>query len=93
MSKHTPGPWNLKPAKNSIAIMGPLDKGCCEEVARCQSWNATADARLIAKAPKMYEFLKTIAAFLDNPEAADWKDGKPKLCQEALSILSEIEGD
>lgn len=75
-AKHTPGPWFLT-AKNAVVphvVMGFHG----EAIARCTSHERTPDdlehermtanARLIAAAPSMYEYIAARAA--TDPEAA-----------------------
>ena len=65
MSQHTPGPWTVKPttvrwhpnnSTGDLIVAGPQIIG--------EIWlgeNREANARLIAKAPEMYELLTRIA--------------------------------
>lgn len=96
-AKHTAGPWRHSPQKGkkghcytaqvwdntgqSLAIIE--DKENADE--------ATANARLIAASPEMYEMLKSCLAFVDVLDlhgiAGDWSE-RPKL----VELIKKIEG-
>lgn len=60
--------WEMVRAKNSIAIMGPIERGCQEEIARCCSFNREQLAPLIAAAPDLLAALKEALANMPNWE-------------------------
>ena len=71
MSKHTPGPWVASPVYNfSDSLVGYIrtqKEGGGELIAQTRGWvknsthdEVTANARLIAAAPKMLKALKSL---------------------------------
>lgn len=93
---HTLGPWVQQKGKKSIAIMGPLDRGCREEIARCQSWNSEADARLIAAAPELLEALENLleanAAFKTIDPTVDPDSLWEAAMEEAKAVVAKAKG-
>ena len=64
MSAHTPGPWAYRPSNNGHFIAGTGENsGYLAEVRQCRSkQDIRADARLIAAAPTMYEYVASSAS-------------------------------
>jgi len=80
MSGHTPGPWRVYPAGSSVPHYQVCDRIVSDVPSgRClYDGLSDADARLIAAAPRMYEYIASRAA-----------NG----CATAKAILESINGD
>jgi hypothetical protein len=69
-AQHTPGPWTYEDATYSDwgewAINTPLRRVA---LVNDGAGNAEANARLIAAAPRMYDFIAILANLVDFPEA------------------------
>ena len=90
MSKHTPGPWRVEAHYSGPATMAQMrnpERLLCvnaDASAKPPGWQATdANARLIAAAPRMYEFIEQVAR-------CRIRDTPPY--EEATAILEEIDG-
>lgn len=80
MSQHTPGPWNAGYYLENWAVAPDTDPS--HPVARmCNFVTGEANARLIAAAPTMYQFLIKVANLHNNP----W------MAKEAIEILRQID--
>ncbi len=80
MSAHTPGPWLRDYGQNYAEIVCALSpRGKVKTIARIASGvkSREADARLIAAAPTMYDYIKAQAGLGDT---------------EAAKILESIDG-
>ena len=95
MSKFTPGPWRLLNGKN---IVGPKN-----QIAKVWMFNdgeGTANARLIASAPDMYEALSDLVGrinkFIDRrfvDDGPDWEYSKlHDRIEAARAALAKAEG-
>ena len=88
--KHTPGPWCVKPynwQRGNVSVFatkfGRAPYGACVAYTPCSDGvggeeGALANARLIAAAPKMYEYIASSAS-----------NG----CAEAKRLIAEVEGE
>jgi hypothetical protein len=88
LTQHTPGPWTFKAHKQNADVadvFSGVPRGRFSEVGVAVNVN-TADARLIAAAPEMYDLLRRM-----NREgcfdglSAEWG-------HEARALLAKIEG-
>ena len=100
MSKHTPGPWIV--AEDQV---GDDDGNTIADVTLFNEWNTTegivtkempweANARLIAAAPELLEFVEDVAEGLDtggNP--GHLEDAVENLEERAQCIIARIKGD
>ena len=88
MSEHTPGPWWAAPSMFDVdTIYAPAQEdGSRDEVVAMGITNS-ADARLIAAAPEMYEKLVDCAEFLEERSML-----KCEGCSEfAAELLTSVE--
>ena len=87
MPKFTPGEWWVDPNfSDTDVVVGTSDDGGV--VASCfEQDEAEANARLIAKAPKMFEITSGIAA--STLSEADLRE----LHHKAVALLADIEAD
>jgi hypothetical protein len=81
MSKHTPGPWEVKPyawQRGNVSVFAPkfgrAPYGACVAYTPCSDGvggaeGALANARLIAAAPELLEALKRLLTDEDYPQA------------------------
>ncbi len=60
MEKFTPGPWKTNFADNDPVIVG-IDNLIICDLRKFDNYMTLANARLIAAAPEMYEFVKFVA--------------------------------
>ena len=72
-AQHTPGPWNVQQHNEEVIyIEGNRpedgDTRCIAEIKNTDD-EAPHDARLIAAAPRMYDFIAIMACLVDFPEA------------------------
>ena len=69
---YTPGPWKAEEGSHACFIWGPGEFLLDREIATTRrtdiSYEFTANARLIAAAPAMYEALKQASAYFDHDE-------------------------
>ena len=104
MSQHTPGPWNLN--GSTISGRDPLDlRGNYNESPVCtisHGWRNSdidsANARLIAKAPEMYELLLLLTPTLYGCRSGhtfitDTSCDDCRKWEKARTLLREIEED
>ena len=74
MSQHTPGPWIVGTSPEILAPYQIKRNGCSLVIARCweddelDSDTAQANARLIAKAPEMREFMELLIGNLEDAQ-------------------------
>lgn len=89
MSRFTPGPWEYQERSDDYThiVRGPHERFVVQ-LSQDTSGVAEANARLIAAAPEMYEFVKFTLAYLeDRGEAGGRLDAWAK------DILKEIDDD
>lgn len=98
MSKHTPGPWYVDGDYVSGVDIGNTEGtsifyACCCGHVTGDSEQRTANARIIAAAPEMYELIKTGVRFLQNVrQYHPLSAAEEKWEQNARELLAEIEG-
>lgn len=87
---HTPGPWIIFRDKDMpVAILPAGRPGeICQFTTLGAMEETEANARLIAKAPKLIAYLKAI--MMDLPITRDWLD--PEIERMAKEVIAEIEG-
>jgi hypothetical protein len=84
MSKHTPGPWEVRPLNNEIinADHGRLPFGIVAGYTLIGAlYENDADARLIAAAPDLLEFAQEVR-----------RSGDTRLASMALALIAKAEG-
>ena len=88
MSQHTPGPWEVRQAETGKVSIYPI--AGAYRVA--DSYDGLANARLIAAAPEMHDFIKR---YMRTDSAhSDHLPPKPGcLICEACALLARIEGE
>lgn len=80
MSKHTPGPWQIRGEADDITIFVPIAHGLCFEIAQSIGGQVRgkkfddfkeveANARLIAAAPDLLEALHDLLCNVADPPA------------------------
>lgn len=92
MTEHTPGPWKIVEDRNNhwgmVEIEGPAvtvrGLTVATNVDAATARRITADARLIAAAPEMYELLRSIEN--DDNSVPDW------LWQRISEVVDKAEG-
>ena len=98
-SKHTPGPWGIKPFINSPSA--DIDARSGESIATVwdvSDVNVEANARLIAAAPDMLDVLKSLTAtartFRNVPkDKQEWTPIDDENLDAAFALLAKIEGE
>ena len=72
-AQHTPGPWHLECHTGEIRIFPPSPERC--GIAELNGTNETsqANARLIAAAPTMYEYIRKKAGEGDSEAVGIWE--------------------
>ena len=95
MSKHTPGPWCVKPynwQRGNVSVFAPkfgrAPYGACVAYTPCSDGvggedGALANARLIAAAPLMYEALQDLCDTL----------GECGMTEKARAAIKAVEGE
>ena len=100
MSKHTQGPWKIftDPCGNMKvqAIYGSYgfdDSQLMPVDSLSPGINREANARLIAKAPEMYELCRRLKALLDDPHPglSTWQDFFQDVCRKLAKIPEELD--
>ncbi len=98
-SKHTPGPWHWD-GKQKIGSnywrMCTLPKATGSGISGVIDEELVANARLISKAPEMYELLKRLFTLSSNPEQAGdtmWPCSLGQIIGKARRIKAEIDGE
>lgn len=100
MSKHTPGPWYTTnhglAFQSAVCAEDPDHPDCSVVVARVYGKRRReADARLIAKAPSMYDalnrLLSALSASMAGTDEAEEELGRVTV--EALDLLDEIDDE
>ena len=81
MSKHTPGPWRLSPARNALGVVlggparpmhhggttvGQIASACSQEW--MESGELEANAALIAAAPELLDAIRGLVDFIEIDE-------------------------
>ena len=88
MEKHTPGPWTEKASlsKNTVTTKDSahIPIAFCFSADYRVVKEANANARLIAKAPEMYELLKILKGYIEHASIED---------EEIEKLIKEIEGE
>lgn len=89
-SKHTPGPWALfnDGESREWIVMPVMREG---DIARVESGNTEADARLIAAAPDLLAALKQTTDFLD-PDKDPPHVGNRSMLEIARAAIAKAEG-
>jgi hypothetical protein len=97
MSKHTPGPWEVKPyawQRGNVSVFAPkfgrAPYGACVAYTPCSDGvggaeGALANARLIAAAPELLEALKRAHTWLQGSE--------PGRAQYLGEVIAKAEGE
>lgn len=100
MSKHTPGPWEVTwcgdPLEESRYVVDKSDPPML--IADCwpdspddfnlpQSWEYSANAKLIAAAPKMFDALTKIADWW--METPDFKNGEDEMPADVFDAMMD----
>lgn len=85
MAEYTQGKWEVKGLK--IECFGQGIIALCPTPQEGGTFNCSANARLIAKAPATYEALKKLAVHCEQTEKV-----KGELLDNAFAVLSSIEG-
>ncbi len=104
MSKHTAGPWFIMDGRTTAALDDLVGERPFKiyadsfgtKVHHVATGASEEDARLIAAAPDMYEALKRVDAWLDEP-ATPWPTQKDAdkawlLGKEVRTALQKVEG-
>ncbi len=105
--KFTPGPWYVKPREEIKSMYGSsytrttiLDsqdggyspRHVIAQIARGNG-KEEANARLIAAAPEMYEFLNSLTSFGGEILLATLGEEGTKIYKEAVSIIAKVIGE
>lgn len=99
MNTHTPGPWRINAGEQQY--VGPDDEDIVtsiywEEIPlarlhHCETRDAEANARLIAKAPDMARMLSELAAPHQTAITADDQEQRCGICEEVVSVPDDDE--
>lgn len=92
MSKHTPGPWLVKPAvefADSAAIVNDRNY-CIARLNRSQLLPELANARLIAAAPDLLAALDGLTRHSENINRAFYVEGTAKAMRPAMQGQKEL---
>jgi hypothetical protein len=95
MTKHTAGPWayHFEPTINRHVVRAGFagERNICIDYgAGLKSYEAAANARLIAAAPDMIELLRDCSDFLDRSD--DDLEAAERLSQRIKALCASIEG-
>ena len=86
MAEFSPGKWKIDTSRDSLLICTPTPDGYKTLVAYAYTWE---NARLIAAAPEMYEFIKIIAEDIDDSKVDIVKSMR---CAVAEQLIARIDG-
>ena len=105
MSKHTPGPWEVKPyawQRGNVSVFAPkfgrAPYGACVAYTPCSDGvggaeGALANARLIAAAPELLEALKFYGSSCDATESTPCGYEGNLCCKRARAAIARAEGE
>ena len=91
-TKHTPGPWNVRPdtmqVYNEVGLMCEVATVSTCHVDQWNQGSSKANARLIAAAPEMLQLIQQI---VDEQESFG-EHGDAKLISECLTMIHKATG-